>query len=99
MPIVNEPKVDFHDGDNQLVKGAEHGSLSGLFGHLKVSVIATLALAIIVSGVYPAVVWGLAQVLFHDKANGSLIGKDGKPVSRPRGRDRFIADRTNLFGR
>ena len=39
---------------------------SGGFGaelltHLRVSVIATVVLAIIVSGIYPAVVWGLAQ--------------------------------------
>lgn len=52
-----------------------------LLTHLRVSVVATLALAVLVCGVYPLVVWGLAQVMFHDKANGSLIkGKDGQVV-------------------
>jgi len=37
------------------------------------SVMATLVLAVVCSGIYPLVVFGLGQVLFHDKANGSLI--------------------------
>src|ERR1700752_4858077 len=57
------------------------GVLGELLGHVKVSLIATLLLALIVSGLYPALVWGVAQALFHNKANGSLIGKDGQPVS------------------
>ena len=31
-------------------------------------------------GIYPAVVWGLAQILFPDSANGSLVRLDGKVV-------------------
>jgi len=38
----------------------------------------TLALAVVCCGLYPLVVFGVSQILFHDKANGSLIiGKDG----------------------
>jgi K+-transporting ATPase ATPase C chain len=38
----------------------------------------TLVLAVVCCGLYPLVVFGLSQVLFHDKANGSLIvEKDG----------------------
>ena len=38
----------------------------------------TLALAVVCCGLYPLVVFGVSQVLFHDKANGSLIvDKDG----------------------
>ena len=38
----------------------------------------TLALAIICCGIYPLVVFGIAQLAFPDQANGSLIvGKDG----------------------
>jgi K+-transporting ATPase ATPase C chain len=44
---------------------------------LRISVIATIALAVIVCGIYPLVVWGLAQTLFHHQANGSLIKRDG----------------------
>ena len=58
------------------------GSGSTLWEHLRVSVLATVLLAIIVSGIYPAIVWGLAQVLFPHQANGSLIGRDGKPVAK-----------------
>lgn len=48
-----------------------------MFAHLRISVIATLVLAVIVCGIYPAIVWGLAQALFHHQANGSLIKRDG----------------------
>ena len=38
----------------------------------------TLALAVVCCGLYPLVVFGVSQILFHDKANGSLIiSKDG----------------------
>ena len=38
----------------------------------------TLVLAVVCCGLYPLVVFGVSQLLFHDKANGSLIvGKDG----------------------
>lgn len=38
----------------------------------------TLALAVVCCGIYPMVVFGLSQALFHDKANGSLLAdKDG----------------------
>lgn len=63
---------------------ADHGFGRDLLAHLRISIVATLVLAAIVCGIYPAVVWGLAQVMFHRQANGSLIGKDGKPVSDDR---------------
>ncbi|MCU0578176.1 MAG: K(+)-transporting ATPase subunit C [Desulfobacterota bacterium] len=40
---------------------------------LRRALLATLALAMICSGLYPLAVWALAQVLFPDQANGSLI--------------------------
>ena len=49
-----------------------------LFSHLRGAVMATLVLAVVTCGVYPLVVWGISQVAFGDKADGSLIvDKDG----------------------
>ena len=51
-----------------------------LLQEVKVSVLATLALLIILCGVYPVVVWGIAQVAFPSQANGSLVEVQGKVV-------------------
>lgn len=48
--------------------------------YLRIAVVATVVLAFLVSGIYPAIVWGVSQVVFNDKANGSLIVRDGKVV-------------------
>jgi potassium-transporting ATPase KdpC subunit len=41
--------------------------------HIRGAVMSTLILAIICCGLYPLVVFGISQALFHDKANGSLV--------------------------
>jgi K+-transporting ATPase ATPase C chain len=43
------------------------------FSHVRGAIMATLVLAIVCCGAYPLVVFGISQVLFRDKANGSLI--------------------------
>ena len=49
-----------------------------LFAEIRGAVMSTLVLAVVCCGLYPLVVFGIAQVAFHDKANGSLIvDKDG----------------------
>ena len=40
---------------------------------IRSALLATLVLAVVCCGLYPLIVYGLAQTLFHDKANGSLI--------------------------
>jgi len=40
---------------------------------IRSAVLVTLMLAVVCCGIYPMVVFGIGQVLFHDKANGSLI--------------------------
>jgi K+-transporting ATPase ATPase C chain len=40
---------------------------------VKLALMATLALAVILCGVYPAIVWGIAQIGFSSRANGSLV--------------------------
>jgi potassium-transporting ATPase KdpC subunit len=47
---------------------------------LRTSLIATIVLAIILCGLYPALVWSVAQALFPEKANGSLIIQNGRAI-------------------
>ena len=51
-----------------------------LIEELRASVAATLLLAVLCCGIYPAVVWAIGQGLFPGKANGSLIRVDGNVV-------------------
>jgi K+-transporting ATPase ATPase C chain len=44
-----------------------------LLQEIKVSVLTMLAMVIILCGIYPLVVWGIAQVAFPSQANGSLV--------------------------
>lgn len=83
MNKENEP-IDYHTSGTPLADAEprDRGFAHDLLVHLRISIVATLVLALIVSGLYPALVWGIAQVLFPRQANGSLIGKDGKPVSK-----------------
>jgi potassium-transporting ATPase KdpC subunit len=48
--------------------------------HMKPAIVSFLFLTIITGILYPLVVMGIAQVLFHERANGSLIYKDGNPI-------------------
>src|SRR6185437_5058351 len=43
------------------------------FSHIRGAVVSTLVLAVVCCGLYPLIVFGISQALFHDKANGSLI--------------------------
>src|SRR6266496_5787939 len=48
------------------------------FSEIRGAVMSTLILALVGCGAYPLLVFGIAQVAFADKANGSLIvDKDG----------------------
>ena len=52
--------------------------MKAFFSEIRGAIMATLVLAVVCSGVYPLIVFGISQALFHDKADGSLIvGKDG----------------------
>jgi potassium-transporting ATPase KdpC subunit len=51
-----------------------------LLSELRTALWATLGLLLLVSGVYPLLVWGLAQALFPRQANGSLIRGAGGQV-------------------
>ena len=45
-----------------------------------IAVLMTIVTTVLLGLVYPLVVTGLAQALFHDKANGQLIVRNGKTV-------------------
>jgi K+-transporting ATPase ATPase C chain len=44
------------------------------------SIIATVVLCVVVSGVYPVLIWGIGQTLFPHQANGSLVQNNGQIV-------------------
>lgn len=52
--------------------------MNTLLNHVRSAVTATLVLAAVCGGVYPLIVWAVAQSAFRGKANGSLIvDRDG----------------------
>jgi K+-transporting ATPase ATPase C chain len=51
-----------------------------LFREVKVAALVTVVMAILLCGVYPLVVWGIAQVAFPSQANGSLVKRQGQAV-------------------
>ena len=52
--------------------------MKALFSEIRGAVLSTLVLGLVCCGIYPLVVFGIGQVAFRNKANGSLIvDKDG----------------------
>ena len=54
--------------------------MKNIMNEIRIGLICTLLLVVIVCGIYPLMVWGIAQGLFPDKANGSLIMHGGKVI-------------------
>jgi K+-transporting ATPase ATPase C chain len=52
--------------------------MKNLVAELRASIAATLLLAVLCCGIYPAVVWAVGQGLFSHQANGSLVRVDGR---------------------
>ena len=48
--------------------------------NLKIAILMTEVTTVLLGIIYPLVVTGLAQLLFHDKANGQLIVRNGEVV-------------------
>ena len=78
--------------------------MSAFFSQLRGAVMATLALAIVCCGLYPLVVFGIAQTVFRDKANGSLIvDKNGtvrgsKLIGQSFSADKYFHSRPSAAG-
>ena len=47
--------------------------MKNFFPEIRSAVMSTVMLAVVCCGIYPLVVFGFGQILFHDKANGSLL--------------------------
>jgi K+-transporting ATPase ATPase C chain len=78
-------------------------SLVTLLHETRVSILATLALGVLLCGIYPIVVWGIAQGVFPNQANGSLIVRDGRLVGsgligQAFGSDRYFQPRPSAAG-
>ena len=54
--------------------------IKNILNELRISVIATVCFAILLCGIYPAVVWLVAQGIFPAQANGSLVSVKGQVI-------------------
>lgn len=61
--------------------------------HVLVSLRITLALLVLTCGVYPLAVWAVGQTLFRDKANGSLIVRNGNVIGSALIAQNFTSER------
>jgi K+-transporting ATPase ATPase C chain len=61
--------------------------------HITIAIRTTLVLLILVSGIYPAIVWAIGQVVFRHEANGSLIVREGRVIGSSLIGQPFTSDR------
>lgn len=61
------------DANNQAVQTIIEEEKGGLGTDIVRGILATIVLTVLVSIIYPAIVWGIGQVAFNHQANGSLI--------------------------
>ena len=64
-----------------------------MLAHLRANLWLLFLTVVICCVLYPAAVWVVGQTIFHNQAEGSLLDKDGNPVSDPERRGRLPADR------
>ena len=75
-----------------------------MLSELRQAIFATLALVVVCCGLYPLVVFGLAQALFPGKANGSLIVDAGgvvrgsRLIGQPFTADKYFHPRPSSAG-
>ena len=78
--------------------------MKDFLSELRRAAFATLALVVVCCGLYPLVVFGLAQALFRDKANGSLIVDAGgvvrgsRLIGQPFTADKYFHPRPSSAG-
>ncbi len=75
-----------------------------LFAEIRSAVLVTLMLAVVCCGLYPLAVYGVSQVLYRDKANGSLIVDakgtvlGSKLIGQPFSADKYFHPRPSAAG-
>jgi potassium-transporting ATPase KdpC subunit len=78
--------------------------MKAMLSELRQALLATLALVVVCCGLYPLVVFGLAQALFPGKANGSLIVDAGgvvrgsRLIGQPFTADKYFHPRPSSAG-
>ena len=78
--------------------------MKDFLSELRRAIFATLALVVVCCGLYPLLVFGLAQALFRDKANGSLIVDAGgvvrgsRLIGQPFTADKYFHPRPSSAG-
>ncbi|MEA2568119.1 MAG: potassium-transporting ATPase KdpC subunit [Acidobacteriota bacterium] len=60
---------------------------------ISIAIRLTVVMFVLVTGVYPAIVWAIGQVAFRNQANGSLITRDGKVIGSSLIGQPFASDR------
>jgi potassium-transporting ATPase KdpC subunit len=74
------------------------------FGQIRGAVMSTVMLGIVCCGVYPLIIFGAGQLLFPDKANGSLIidskgvNHGSKLLGQPFSADKYFHPRPSAAG-
>ena len=48
--------------------------------NLKIAILFTIVTTVLLGIIYPLVVTGLSQLIFHDKANGQLLSRNGEVI-------------------
>jgi K+-transporting ATPase ATPase C chain len=78
--------------------------MKAFLSELRRAVVVTLSLAVVCCGLYPLVVYGLGQLLFPDKANGSLLRdaagtiRGSRLLGQPFAADKYFHSRPSAAG-
>ncbi|MEW2576115.1 potassium-transporting ATPase subunit KdpC [Streptomyces syringium] len=75
-----------------------NNSVSSTFRVMGAGLRALLVLTLVCGVIYPLVVTGVAQAVFHDKANGSEVTVDGRSVGSERLGQRYDLDKKDKDG-
>jgi len=60
----------------------EPTSGGNFLGHIWTSIAMTFALGIVACAIYPTIIWVIAQTIFPNQANGSLVDKNGNYTTK-----------------